>query len=48
MYIANIWGIVFCFYIPTLLIIALAYLEGREEGIKYARRNYNSKSKFTK
>lgn len=39
MYVTNIWGILFCFYIPTILITIISYYEGREEGKKYARIN---------
>ena len=54
MYITNIWGILFCFYIPTILITIISYYEGREEGRKYARTNRvqyrknNSRNSYTK
>lgn len=34
MYITNIWGIFFMIYMPMIISIALAYLEGKEEGKK--------------
>ena len=39
MYIVNIWGIAFCFYVPMIIVTLLAYYEGREEGKRYTRIN---------
>lgn len=41
MYIENIWGVMFCIYIPTLLIIYGAY----EAGIKEGKRRYKKHKK---
>lgn len=41
MYITNIWGMIWCFIIPTAISIVLAYLEGYEEAKKrYLRRKH--------
>lgn len=39
MYVTNIWGILFCIYFPTLLVVYGAYKAGIEEGKK---RYFNS------
>lgn len=41
MYIANIWGIFFCFYLPVLITIYLAYEAGYADAKKkYQKRNH--------
>ena len=41
MYITNIWGIFFMFYVPTIISIVLAYLEGKEDRKKKRRKKVN-------
>lgn len=40
MYVTNIWGIFFCFVLPTIIMFFLAYLEGVEDGkkMKYKKK----------
>lgn len=41
MYITNIWGIFFCFYLPVLITIYIAYEAGYADAKnKYQRRRY--------
>lgn len=44
MYITNIWGIFFCFYLPVLITIYIAYEVGYEE----AKRKYHNKKRRRK
>lgn len=39
MYITNIWGMVWCFIIPTAISIVLTYFEGYADAKKKYQKN---------